>query len=744
MRGPIRLITAAGVIVIVVALVVVSVVVFRSQSPSTSASQAPNAGTPRYWQGKPPVTQVRLPALPAPLTASGASADEIAGSLAATVEAGGDDALPALLTALRESGYSVRSMDGSVAVSAAAPSDDLIFQAWETQALVRGRQLRVAFTDLAGSIAKLVPEFAGAPLAATMLADIRNGATAATPTTRFWARFVAELGNNGARPNDLLASAPSAAIELDGIQSELILHRFASDLARYSRTISRKGDAGSPRFASLLGGGGTLAIFGPITSAMRQAAPGPCAVSETGERWAAGGASGAAGVFETTMHFLESAGIHGVEGAGKVLTGANMLINYAKLIYLYMNLNGTIEMDKGGPPLVRTKNRTPGEPHQLSMTLRMDLGDGERINCFRQVLAAMGIDLSVPNDGVVPNAPISWKLVQGAGPNGWVEFFGKDPEHQTTDESGKAQIGIEGQAQKREFPDNASPRMRKARVQVVAAIKGNDLVRDLFEAGGAGVGGISSVLTLPVEELMRSKWFVAADYPFQVKDWGLPRFRLELDTTIRGDFTPSRRTYTAHARINGMILGDADLYTNPGHTGENGAPSVAMGAAPLEYGIDDYTIDEVCLRYPDGFVAHTQAVSVTSDPDGTEAAIWFDVDQDGSVKNPRLYLSLGIPRENLHCVGHDLVPPRNYSSADFSGGWSLLHFSGDCPGVSGAGNAQAVCWFTTETPGVWKRMFSGPGNKADVPSSLPVPLGELSGVVETSEQTTITITQLPD
>jgi hypothetical protein len=88
---------------------------------------------------------------------------------------------------------------------------------------------------------------------------------------------------------------------------------------------------------------------------------------------------------------------------------------YAKFIHTYAALEVTLALEDQ-PPLVRTKDSTPGERKQMQATVKMNIGNWQMYNCIRTVMnVTAGIDFATLNDGPIADVGVNWHINKGGG-----------------------------------------------------------------------------------------------------------------------------------------------------------------------------------------------------------------------------------------------------------------------------------------------------------------------------------------
>ena len=284
----------------------------------------------------------------------------------------------------------------------------------------------------------------------------------------------------------------------------------------------------------------TASLFGtlhewvsPTVHAQGQA---PCRLSESTQTIAdvaAFGSSIAWGGFEVgemgLPGVMQRLGLDKLGGAAAI---ASTLLAYAQFIAVYAALEVDVTID--APPLVRTKKQSPqtGERRQLTAIVKMNIGNAEMLNCFRAMLIAIGLDFTLPNDGPVKGAHVSWEGVEGfdqaaaalhGGSDAIVQLVSTDASHPVRDavtgDDGKVKVGVEGRGQRENISDDATAVNKSAKVRLQVALKGADLFGDLQEAAGTVAGGLVGLATVPLSVLQRAQWASAGHYTFPVRDW---------------------------------------------------------------------------------------------------------------------------------------------------------------------------------------------------------------------------------
>lgn len=444
----------------------------------------------------------------------------------------------------------MRGADDSLVVKPVIPWQGMIYDAWELRLLSNmvndKSEISFALTDLMEGLSSAIPELQGAPLAQMLIDDIRAQARGNESPKRSWALFIVELGRQakGHERYDLLSDVDPATVQLDGIQTSLILRRLATDLliaAGPKQTNMNLEPVEWPHF-QIFAQPAYAASNLPCTLDSEQRTIMDLTAYAT-KFVLRGTMIGKVG-FEGFYNYLERNGVAGA-GAFKRLTGyASLLTNYAQLIYTYLALTVDISIDK--QPLVRTKNLSPasGERGRLSASVRMDVGKAQMFNCFRIMLNSVGLDFSVRNDGPLKGAHVAWVGLEGfdetvavlhGGPEQIVRFVGDpanriqnggDPSsginvvtNQIVGADGMVYVNVEGVGQRKALSDKAQKLIKQAGLDIQVAVKGADFFKDLKDVARAGVSGVKALITFPADLLYRTKWASAGHYSFEVQDW---------------------------------------------------------------------------------------------------------------------------------------------------------------------------------------------------------------------------------
>ena len=455
-----------------------------------------------------------------------ADADADAVALAKRVLAGGDDARAALLQALPDAGFTVLNDDGSVLAAPGDVGQGLAVLRWEVDAMLASEgSFSTTLGNAGQAFAGAIPELAGAPLDQFLLQGLQAATNGSNPDLRFWARFIAALGQQAQQPSDLTTASDPAAINLDTVQFTLVMRRLAGDLAGFALQQSAPA-SGAPSAQY-------LATRRPLA---------PCTLSDTESTVLDTNAlvttTGFGAFVDYLSEHLSEAGQAVTDTIGKVTGWANFALAYAQIAWTAASFRAGMTME-GNPPLVRTKQAKPatGELRQIDATVSMDINQAQIANCLRGALNLAGLDFSLPNGGPVAGAEVRWYPGDGFGQQ-IVEFHDdplyaenqadpSTPQPRTTDANGAASIGVEGVGQNEDLPDDVRPVIKHASVGVAVTVSPASLFSTLETAAGAVAAGPAGLPALLASVLQQSSWAYDGVYHFDVQDWQQVHYRGE-------------------------------------------------------------------------------------------------------------------------------------------------------------------------------------------------------------------------
>ena len=498
----------AAVVTAVVLFAVVVGIAVRLKSPAGALpAQAPTAGsapvesaaaavpvsleTPsRAAAIEAPSGPIGSPAdpLPAPLLIAG-NADDVAGQLAQIVAAGGPTALPALLAALQKSGITVYGPDDAVAVAAEGPDQGLSFESWEVRAMlgVIGRKhASLLLTTFAAGLVSELPELRDQPVARLLARDIIVQAQGSDAPTRFWARFIIELGKQPHRYKPYDLQADIANVNLDAIQLSLITQRLSADLT------------------TVAGGAHDEAgVFSlPVVYAAEPCTPSPSRPA----------AKVSQSVFGSV---LSAVGRNVIEARDRIRRSMRNFTNYRDLLFLLNALRVDVEME-GGPPLKRTKSTEAGEARKIRATVSIGGTVLEWDTCLGNAMRiGQGRNNSWYRPGPVPDVPVDWDL-DGRGivriPMSAPAAERGLPDAAKTDAQGITRLAVEGAPQTRNLKPTARERRRTAAAAASVKVKFADLVHRVEGADNSLASGVNNWI-------FDQEITVDVPYPFEVIDW---------------------------------------------------------------------------------------------------------------------------------------------------------------------------------------------------------------------------------
>ncbi|HEV2907942.1 MAG TPA: hypothetical protein VGX02_01625, partial [Candidatus Eremiobacteraceae bacterium] len=486
------------------------------------------------------------PAQSAPASVSPALVSDQATALARQVLAGGAGARQALLQALGLAGMPVRNADGSYLVQPAGANQHVGFSSWEIEAMLKTMEHGVALAPLSSLGAAMQDElapFKGADVATLIAGGIRTDAQSPDPALRFWAQFIIALGREGAQHYDLSTENDMSKIDLDAIQTALVLRRLAADLYAASRSAA----ASTPRSVRVAEAG-TL-DFAPVR--VVDAKP-ICDPSEgAGQIMELGGSVESQG-FDKLLEYVAEhvhAAQPGISKAAAMAAAFNIIVAWAQLLLTYLALlEFKITMDK--PPLRRHKTRDPGEERQLIGSVRINAKNWTWTNCFKNALATVGLDTgSIFHDGPVTDAAVDWRITDGLA---LVDYRGIETARVPTNDAGESRVIIEGKSRPDDLPDFSTDVEKQATVAGLLQLQRANIKEDFISAIGQP-RGILAFLTVPVELIKRTTLLTkVASYTFVVIDYDV-NLELLIDSTFDKHqmvVGPGAWDYTMHYHMN--------------------------------------------------------------------------------------------------------------------------------------------------------------------------------------------------
>jgi hypothetical protein len=236
----------------------------------------------------------------------------------------------------------------------------------------------------------------------------------------------------------------------------------------------------------------------------------------------------------------------------------NTVMGWLKTVIMLAQSKITLEVENA--PLVRTKNKRPGEQRRVKCIVEVDFPKNpEALKAARELMRIASLDLEVPEGGPQEDAQVAWRIIEGGAGNRY-ETVGGDSvirpdlavvkfasrrqgaaansvNVSTTNKQGEAFIEIEGEPQKKVLPNNVRRKNRKAAIAVDVTMKVANLSRDMKDAAAAankGNPGVIGVITMISEMIQRSSLFFKKGQDFQVIDWALPAWEGDIVISVTG------------------------------------------------------------------------------------------------------------------------------------------------------------------------------------------------------------------
>jgi hypothetical protein len=618
--------------------------------------------------------------LPAPLSIpSDIDPGRQAERLAAAVARRDGQSTAALVAAVSAAGYDIRGDDGNISVAApAARRQGLVLDAWLVAGLAKlyGEGYGVGLDALGSALAKGDAVMAGSDFGGDVLTGVRAAADSPHDGLRFWAAFINELGRRHTEPIDLLDADTTPEIRLDPIQVAFILSRVAGDIAAAAHA-NQSGTTG--RLGS--GDAAHLVLASYLTA---PAAAAPCSMNDIASDVVDYGALSATTAFGQIANRVGGAAESYARKAGK----ASVVLTLLKFFASYAALD--VQLDMRGQPLVRTQNRTAGEKKTVTATAKINTGKWQYLNCTRIMLNAAGLDFSLPADGPVANAKMTFTLVEGDGLSGFAAAV-HTAEHITdilsgngdgseysaliylespnrgpamdgieyTNGDGQASIVVVGMPQFRDLSHEALQKVdRRGGAAVRVQLKPTKLTTVAQAAGTFGdmLGPIVAALTgdvagmtagIATETVYRSQWYTSNPYVFRVQDWlqcdqGWTG-SVVVERTLDEDKDLSGPYKDADGHVHGTQHGSAihtlnDVTTYTFTADDSGGSQVKAQRSyfELEARVLDYTTDTACANEGAGGTGTFHVAESTSKvgQGSDRAAAVFQLDLENSDNPP--------------------------------------------------------------------------------------------------------------
>lgn len=468
-------------------------------------------------------------------------------ALAKTATAGGEKGVAAWESLLVTAGIAVLGADGKPLTVGGqsgfgAPMTDADLR---LQALLAAAPGGLRLTDLA-DILSVAFDMSGADLAKALYRELNN-------IPDFGFRLV--LWSVGPGLLDGAAFVPMDQVVLSWAQVGLILHRLADEiLASTAIKAAAAGEDGIPSAdaARLQVGTASFRSSLPAAASTRpcENKDDPLKQEELNQKIKAAD-FGFDQILETVSDIEDSAVATGAKIAGAALTIVRGLITYANLIAKMASLKATFSLSN--PPLVRTKEMTPGEIRDLTITYKFDQDSWAKTReCLNSSLKYAGLE--IPGAPLDPPAGIDVQLSTtdpsilrvGDGKGG-----DKPVNADETDANGVARFRLSGAPQKDRIPEQAKPLDLSIDIHAVSDLKSSDLFKDAASAPWDLLDAFGSFgLTLIPEFIGRSK-FITYTESIPVRDWDLSA---QFEASAKGDITLHRATNEDFQGCGAMVV----------------------------------------------------------------------------------------------------------------------------------------------------------------------------------------------
>jgi hypothetical protein len=494
----------------------------------------------------------------------GGIALKAATTLAAQVAAGGTGGLAALRTALVKSGVTLIDTDGSVVSKGDAPLSGVEIPVGEMIAAAGQNTYTHGLTadHMASTVAALTRDKVNVTaLRQQLLAGLALQGTlgqhnpAIPKTANFLAEFIIQLGLKAAPPVDL-RYARHDDMQFTGLQTWLLWLSLASGEFDSAVAARGHGQSSSPGTQSVSSARTASFASGQVSDGrpIELMSSGPCTADGTGGI-----------ILDSTANFFNAfsggvpfspwegfndllgkalgGGSDSDTGAGGAAATAGVLLALAHLAAEGFGLNAEMTM-QGGEPLVRTQEtHSDGDEKAIKLKLSYDIGATQWANCLRQVLNLAGTDLTLPNNGPVKGATVTW-MMSTSGNYGLDDFVQFDEHGQAststasskTDDNGETTMDLQGRRQRHTLPKDTKPFERYVTIMVGIATRDSNLANDLNDAVStflSATGGPLPVVASIVTTMFDRSGSLDVTRVFRVKDWP-PDFKvnghMDLDT----------------------------------------------------------------------------------------------------------------------------------------------------------------------------------------------------------------------
>jgi hypothetical protein len=491
--------------------------------------------------GSSPASSIEAPAEHppgSPLSAIELTTEPAAVDLARRVLQGGNDARAALEEAMSSAGLGILDNEGAQLRAPAEPSQGLAFRAYEVEGMARLEEIGLAqsATDLAEIVAAPLPELDGEPVASMVIEDIRDAAAAESPTRRFWAHFLIELGRQGRKGYDLLGDISAQDVSFDGVQIAFILRRLQGDLLR----VGGSAVVSLARYEVLPLSGTTARNVGRAVVA---AVSTECSFDDIDYNDPRAGDL----MFDRIAQ-------HFATGAARLRGAAGIVQAYTELVMAWPDL--AVETRIAGPdPFERTNTTSKGDIQPLTSTLRWELSEHEHIvDCMEAAIDYMTghMGTSLATSGTVPGARFVFSVAADKERIGVLDSRGEfvDFAVRTADEDGSASVQIAGRPQQSDLSEDARRLILGQRINIQVTVRGEDVWRGIPE--NVRVRALESgARSVAPEGLANLPFTVASPFSFRLADW-TTGLRITATTAQVSDI-PALSPYDLKAEITSVV-----------------------------------------------------------------------------------------------------------------------------------------------------------------------------------------------
>lgn len=507
---------------------------------------------PKPTRRQPMAEAFRNGRLPDPLPIPAGDPDQIAADLTEKIAAKDEESTAALLTAFQMAGFSTYAPDGQLAVKPASATQGMAFEAFSVAAMAKlyNDGWHMSLADLSVVLTKAMPAFQKVSLIEILENGIATASRGEQPL-RFWGRLIIALGKQSSSGYDLSSGKVDPAVQLDSIQTSLILQRLYGDLE--SR---RKPDPPRSFHSELYHHRGSQeswfrpAVFHPerragVVLTGQEPEPGQPCESEILKTLL-----DAQAIFRTTewnalIHIEE------METPGPA-SYANAVLTILKVVWVYAALHVDVTMD--APVLVRSYDTDNSETRTLTARVWFEIGNWSLLNCLRPAMGKLDFG-NLPNDGAAKGIGVAWLPGEGFGPGYATIEFHNDPQglvaathkalvffdnrggaegdptdpFRKADEYGKANMKVTGIKQPTDLTyQKKAPVMKEMSVGVSVKYKEvsevGDMLGEFLDVLGPGLGIASGDLpaglaTALAETIFRMHWQIGGSFSFPVRDW---------------------------------------------------------------------------------------------------------------------------------------------------------------------------------------------------------------------------------